>query len=345
MPELRKDPITDRWVVISTERGRRPADFKFGEKASAAGSKVTNCPFCEGNEAKTPKEIIAYRKPGTAPDTPGWLVRAMPNKFPALIIEGEVNRTGIGIFDMMSGIGAHEVIVETPKHNEQMTDMDDIQVEKILWAYKERIRDLEKDKRFRYVLVFKNYGEEAGASLSHAHSQLIATPITPRYVKMELTNARQYFIEKERCIFCDLIRQELSYGERIITENEHFVTLAPFASRFPFETWLLPRKHYYGFTEMNDEETKQCARMLKDVLTRLKKTLYDPPYNYVVHTAPNIVCRPGRPDYWGTIQYDYHWHIEIVPRLTKQAGFEWGSGMYINPTPPEEAAKYLREIM
>lgn len=345
MPELRKDPISDRWVVISTERGRRPADFKGGAKEEHLAEAGKTCPFCEGNESKTPKEIIAYRKPGTAPDTPGWQVRVMPNKFPALVIEGEVNRTGIGIFDMMSGIGAHEVIVESPKHNESIPDMEDTQVEKVLWAYKERIKDLEKDKRFRYVLVFKNHGEAAGASLSHAHSQIIATPITPRYIKMELTNARQYFIEKERCIFCDLIRQELSFGERIVTENENFVTFTPFASRFPFEVWLLPRKHYYSMTEMNEEETKQCARMLKDILARLKKTLFDPPYNYVVHTAPNIITRPGRPDYWGTIQYDYHWHIEIIPRLTKTAGFEWGSGLYINPTPPEEAAKYLREIM
>lgn len=345
MPELRKDPISDRWVIISTERGRRPADFKpEGDKADKT-AEVKSCPFCEGNEGKTPKEIMAFRKPGTLPDTPGWQVRVMPNKFPALGIEGEVNRTGIGIFDMISGIGAHEVIVETPKHNETIPDMADEHVEKVLMAYKDRIRDLSKDKRFRYVLVFKNHGEDAGASLAHAHSQLIATPITPRYLKTEFANARQYFIEKERCIFCDLIRQELGFGERIISENENFVTFTPFASRFPFEVWMMPRKHYYGFTEMNEEETKQCARMLKDILSRLKKTLHDPPYNYVVHTAPNLISRAGRPDYWGTIQYDYHWHIEIIPRLTKQAGFEWGSGLYINPTPPEEAAKYLREIM
>lgn len=344
MPELRKDPISDRWVVISTERGRRPADFKVEKDTSLDhGPKI--CPFCEGNESKTPPEIIAYRKAGTAKNTPGWQVRVMPNKFPALIIEGEVNRTGIGLFDMMSGIGAHEVIVETPRHGETITDLEDFHVEKILWAYKERIKDLEKDKRFRYVLVFKNHGEAAGASLSHSHSQLIATPITPRYVKLELANSRDYFIEKERCIFCDLVRQELSFGERIVNENENFVTFAPFASRFPFEIWLLPRKHYYSFTEMNEEEMKNCAKMLKDILSRLKKTLHDPPYNYVVHTAPNIIPRAGRPEYWGTVQFDYHWHIEIIPRLTQMAGFEWGSGLYINPTAPEEAAKYLREIM
>jgi len=343
MPELRKDPISDRWVVVSTERGRRPTDFGSSSVASEAGE-TKFCPFCEGNESKTPGEITGWRKAATTPNTPGWDVRVIPNKFPALIIEGEVNRTGMGIFDMMSGIGAHEVIIETPQHNLNIPDLPDEQVEKILWAYKQRILDLEKDKRFRYILVFKNYGTAAGASLSHPHSQLIATPITPRYVKLELSGCRSYFQEKERCIFCDMIRQELGSGERLVYENEYFVVFAPFASRFPFEVWLLPRRHEYGFQELPDEERIQLARCLKDILMRLKKTLNDPAYNYVLHTAPNPVPRAGKPDYWGTIQYDFHWHIEIIPRLTKMAGFEWGSGLYINPTAPEEAAKYLREV-
>ncbi|OGC11141.1 galactose-1-phosphate uridylyltransferase [candidate division WOR-1 bacterium RIFOXYA12_FULL_52_29] len=343
MPELRKDPISDRWVVVSTERGRRPSDFGSSPTVEGAGESKF-CPFDEGNEGKTPKEIIAWRKPNTAPDTPGWDVRVTPNKFPALVIEGEVNRTGMGIFDMMSGIGAHEVIIETPNHNLNIADMEESHIDKILWAYKQRIVDLEKDKRFRYILVFKNYGTAAGASLAHPHSQLIATPITPRYVKLELASARSYFLEKERCIFCDMIRQELGTGERMVYENEYFVAFTPFASRFPFELWLLPRRHEAGFQELPDEERMQLARCLKDIMMRLKKTLNDPPYNYVIHTAPNSVPRPGKPDYWGTINYDFHWHIEIIPRLTKQAGFEWGSGLYINPTAPEEAAKYLREV-
>ena len=344
MPELRKCPISDRWVVISTERGRRPTDFGGGS-ATTPPEDTSKCPLCEGNEDKTPPEIIAWRKSDTLPNKPGWQVRVIPNKFPALVIEGEVNRSGIGIFDMMSGIGAHEVIVETPNHTLTMADMEETHLEKVLWAYKQRIIDLEKDKRFRYILVFKNYGSAAGASLNHPHSQLIATPITPRYVMLELTNARTYFHEKERCLFCDMIRQELGSGERLIYENEYFVVFAPFASRFPFETWIFPRRHQADFKEIVDEERVQLARCMKDILTRLKKTLNDPPYNYVVHTAPNSVVRPGKPDYWGTINYDFHWHIEIIPRLTKQAGFEWGSGLYINPTSPEEAAKYLREIM
>ena len=344
MPELRKCPITDRWVVISTERGRRPTDFAAPSTGSAVDD-ASKCPLCEGKEEKTPHEIVAWRRTDSQPDKPGWQVRVIPNKFPALVIEGDVNRSGMGIFDMMSGIGAHEVIVESPNHTMTMAEMPEEAIEKVLWAYKQRITDLEKDKRFRYVLIFKNYGSAAGASLSHGHSQLIATPITPRYVKMELHNSRVYFQEKERCLFCDMIRQELGQGERLIYENEYFVVFAPLASRFPFENWVFPRRHHAGFQDLPDEERAQLARCLKDVLTRLKKTLNDPPFNYVLHTAPNAVPRPGKPDYWGTISYDYHWHIEIIPRLTKQAGFEWGSGLYINPTSPEEAAKYLREIM
>ncbi len=250
-----------------------------------------------------------------------------------LIIEGEVNRTGMGIYDMMSGIGAHEVIVETPRHNENIPDLSDEHVEKILWAYKQRIVDLEKDKRFRYILVFKNYGTAAGASLSHPHSQLIATPITPRYVKMELTNSRDYFQEKERCIFCDIVRQELSVGNRTVMENEHFVVIAPFAPRFPFETWVLPKKHSACFEQAQTPDFESLAKVMKNVLQRLDKVLNIPPYNFMVHTAP---LRDQVDDY-------YHWHLEIIPKLTKVAGFEWGSGFYLNPTSPEEAAKFLRD--
>ncbi len=340
MPELRKDPISQRWVVISTERGRRPSDFKTLPvgKEPQSGS----CPFDEGNESQTPKEIIAWRRADTRPDGPGWDVRVTANKYPALVIEGDIQRRGRGILDFMSGIGAHEVIIETPKHDANLAEMEDAQVEKILWAYKQRIVDLEKDPRFRYILVFRNYGKDAGASLAHPHSQLIATPITPRYVKLELNSSRQYFLEKERCIFCDLIDQEID-GTRMVASNEYYIAIAPFASRFPYEVWILPRRHQAGFQDLPDDERIQLAKMLKNILWRLKAVLNDPPYNYVLHTAPNATPRAGRPDYWGTISADYHWHIEIIPRLTKQAGFEWGSGLYINPTSPEEAAKYLRE--
>lgn len=342
MPEFRKCPISERWIILATERGKRPTDFKGRQKEVSDPSK---CPLCMGHEKETPPEVLAWRPADTAPNTPGWEVRVIPNKFPALISEGEVNRSGAGLYDMMSGVGAHEVFVETPNHDLFLADMEPSHIEKILWAYKQRITALEADSRFRYVLVFKNYGKEAGTSLAHPHSQLIATPITPRYVKLELQNSRQYFHDKERCIFCDLIKQELSIGDRLVYENEFFVVFAPFASRFPFELWILPRRHHAHFKEAANEEHKQLAVCLKDVLTRLKNTLNDPPFNYVLHTAPSPAPRPGKPQYWGTLKYDFHWHIEIIPRLTSQAGFEWGSGLYINPMPPEQAAKYLREVM
>lgn len=343
MPELRKDPISDRWVIISTERKKRPDDFKEGLNAGQVkGAK--GCPFCEGNESKTPPEISAWREKNSKANEKGWSVRTIANKFPALQTEGEVYRSGIGIFDQITGIGAHEVIIETPRHGENLAEMQEDQIDKILWAYKARLTELEKDKRLRYILVFKNYGEGGGASLEHAHSQIIATPITPRYVKLELTNARDYFREKERCIFCDLIRQEIGDGTRIVLENEFFVAFTPFASRFPFEIWILPRHHQHNYSLISDNERIQLAKIIKETMMRLKKTLTDPPFNYMLHTSPNPTIRPGRPDYWGTVQYDFHWHIEIIPRLTKQAGFEWGTGLYINPTPPEEAAKYLRDV-
>lgn len=340
MPELRRDPIVGRWVIIATERCRRPTDFI----ASEPDVKIGVCPFCEGFEDKTPPEIMAYRKPGTARNTPGWLIRVVPNKFPALAIEGTMSRTGIGIFDMMNGIGAHEVIIESPDHTRDLSEQPLDQMEKIIMVYRDRVVDLQKDVRFRYVLIFKNHGVRAGTSLSHPHSQIIATPVMPSIVREELLGAGTYYKSKERCIFCDIIQQELALGERIITENEDFILLAPYASRFPFETCLLPRYHSHDFTEMNRTQVQNLAKLLKDSLLRMKKTLNDPAYNFVLHTTPNIIPRPGHPEYWGSIKYDWHWHIEIIPRVTRIAGFEWGTGFYINPTSPEEAAKYLREV-
>ena len=238
MPELRKDPITGRWVIISTERGKRPNEF-LRESVVAANGK--NCPFCPGSESKTPTEILVYGRSGGANNTPGWSIRVVPNKFPALGIEGDLDREGEGLFDKMNGVGAHEVIIETPDHAATLASLPERAVEDVLWAYRDRMLDLKNDKRFRYILIFKNHGEAAGASLEHPHSQLIALPIVPRRVREEVDSCWHYYDEKERCIFCDIIRQERDTGERVIGENEHFITLAPYAPRFPFEMWLLPK--------------------------------------------------------------------------------------------------------
>ena len=338
MPELRKDPVIGRWVIISTERAKRPADF-FQDEGEPGGGGA--CPFCPGNESMTPPEIRAFREPGSPPDGPGWYTRVTANKFPALRIEGDLDRQGIGMFDKMNGIGAHEVVIESPMHDTRLEDMETAQVARVLMAYKDRIEDLEKDPRFRYVLVFKNQGRAAGASLAHPHSQIIATPIIPKDVKEKLDGAKSFYDYKERCVYCDIIHQEQTMQERTVRETEHFLAFCPFAPRFPFEVWIMPKRHACEYTEIEQAELDDLAGLMKDVLLRIGRSLNRPPYNYILHTAPNRIPRKG---HWHTLGNDFHWHIEIMPRLTRVAGFEWGSGFYINPTPPEEAARYLREV-
>ncbi len=329
MPELRKDPITDRWVIIATDRARRPSDFSR-ETVEFTPGRI--CPFCTGYETKTPPEVLAIRDSG-APNHPGWTLRVVPNKFPVLGIEGDLNRQGEGMFDKMVGIGAHEVVIETNVHGETLADMPERQVEHVLWAFRERMRDLRKDRRLRYILVFKNHGAAAGATLEHPHSQLIALPVVPKRVQEELEGARRYFGYKERCVFCDMIRQESKDTSRVVTETDRFVVVEPYAARFPFETHILPRRHQSHFEEMEAGDLHNLAWVLRSTLRKLDRVLERPPYNFIIHTAP---VQEASNEF-------YHWHIEIMPKLTKVAGFEWGTGFYINPTPPEESAKFLRE--
>ncbi|MGA1839476.1 MAG: galactose-1-phosphate uridylyltransferase [bacterium] len=329
MPELRKDPIIGRWVIIATERARRPSDFKTAEEIKNTGF----CPFCYGNEDKTPPEVFAMRNPSTCRDTPGWSVRVVPNKFPALAIEGGLNRRGDGVYDRMNGVGAHEVIIESPDHNACFADMSEGQIADIIRSFQARILDLKKDNRFKYMLIFKNHGSAAGASLDHTHSQLIALPIVPKRVSEEIQGAKTYYLYKERCVFCDIIQQEANENIRVINENNEFMCIAPFTSRFPFESWILPKTHDIYFEDINNHEVISLAKIMKDILTRIKVVLNDPPYNFLLHSSPF---------YEKDISF-YHWHIEIIPKLTKVAGFEWGTGFYINPTPPESACAFLKE--
>ncbi|MCM8771225.1 MAG: galactose-1-phosphate uridylyltransferase [Candidatus Omnitrophica bacterium] len=339
MPELRKDPIIGRWVIISTERAKRPDQFATVQEGPPEGE----CPFCEGFEFKTPPEIYSIRPRHTAANSPGWKVRVVPSIAPFLRIEGDLDRRGKGIYDMMNGIGAHEIIIETPQHIANLCDLSEADIASVFTAYIDRIVDLEKDKRFKYVLVFKNYGWIAGGGrVKHSRSQLIATPVNPKRVKEELVGAHAYYEYHERCIFCDLIKQEIEQKDRLIIETEGFIAICPFAARFPFEMWVLPKKHSCDFTSLDMPMRLNLAYIIKQVLSRLKKGLNDPPYNFILHTAP--FRRPTKAGYWRTIDYDYHWHIEIMPRLTRVAGFEWGTGFYICPLPPEDGAKFLREI-
>ncbi len=340
MPELRKDPVVGRWVIIATERSQRPTDLVVKSKHPGR----THCPFCEGSEAYTPPEIMAFSSGERQPNGRGWQVRVIPNKFPALQIEGGFERVGLGIYDMMNGVGAHEVIIEAPTHVVDWLALPREHRIKIWQGIRARIEDLYRDQRFRYVLAFKNYGSAAGASLSHGHCQLIATPIMPINVKNKLLGAREHYLRKERCIFCDIIRQERESGLRVVAENEGFIVVTPFASRFPFEMSIYPRRHQHSFLHITDDELDLLVRIMENVLGRLSQALGDPAYNLVLQTSPNLIPRPGRADQWGSIREDYHWHIEILPQLMQVAGFERGTGFYINPTSPEEAARHLKEV-
>jgi len=331
VPELRKDPVTGRWVIISTDRQKRPNDFRV-ERSAAVGREY--CPFCPGHEEMTPPEVLSYRQNGGAPNAPGWDVRVVPNKFPALQVEGSLDREGEGLFDRMNGIGAHEVIIETPDHDRSMALMSEPELERVLWAFRERMLDLKQDHRLRYILVFKNQGAGAGATLEHPHSQLIALPIVPDFVREEIDGARRHYAIKERCVFCDIVHQELREGRRVIQENADIIALAPYAPRFAFETWLLPKRHGARYEQAARHEYESLARLLKSVLQRLDRALETPPFNLIVHTSP----------FSEEVADLYHWHIEIIPKLTRVAGFEWGTGFYINPTSPEEAAKVLRAV-
>ena len=336
--ELRKDPVLDRWVIIAASRGKRPHDFATTpEETKSAG-----CPFCGGNESKTPPEIYALRSPESQPNTPGWDVRVVQNKFPALTVEASLKRSGIGLLDRMGGFGAHEVIVETPEHDLDLATARGEQVDFALAVFRQRLVDLRNDMRLRHIIIFRNYGSVAGASLSHPHSQLIALPIVPLLVKEKLRSARTHYFHKERCIFCDLVEQETAIPDRVVLENEDFVVLSPFAARFPFELQIFPRRHMHDYVMMTEKEQVSLAEILKETLLRYRNLLGDPAYNLMLQTAPSTASRMGHPEYWGTLASDYHWHIELMPRLTKVAGFEWGTSFYINPVAPEAATKFLR---
>lgn len=330
MSELRRDPIGARWVIVDTDHPSKPEDFEYEPQSFSEGI----CPFCYGNESMTPPEIEAIREPDTSPNTPGWQVRVVANKFPALQIEGVLERRGLGVYDLSNGIGAHEVLIESAYHKKDISDLLNSEIENFLSMYCRRAIDLQKDKRFKYIMVFKNFGAPAGASLEHPHTQIVALPMIPKSVMEEIKGAQNYFDFRERCIFCDIIRQEIQEKERIILENKDYLAFCPFVSRFPFEIWIIPRKHSACFCHMPNEEIPSLASVLKNTIVNLKGLFPNISYNYIIHSSP--INGDGGLE-------GYHWHIELMPKLTRVAGFEWGSGFYVVPTPPELAAKYLRQ--
>ncbi len=335
MTHMRKDIFTDRWVIVAQNEGVQPGDFQFDKFTRDPGF----CPFCAGNEAATPPEVFAIRNPGSSPNGPGWSVRVVPNSQPRLRIEGELGRRAEALHDLMNGVGAHEIIAETARHDRNLHELEVGEISDVIKAYIARIVDLERDARVRYVLIFKNYGVGAGAhSISHSISHLMALPITPRVIKTKLMIARDYFARKERCIYCDVLQQESTGRKRVIAENEDFLAFAPFASRFPFEMLVLPRVHNSTFSQTGPGQIENLARILRDVLQKLDQRLDGPPYNLSLHDRPFPRPREG---YWKTIEEDFHWHIEILPQVFHITGFEWASGFFYNPVPPEAAARYL----
>ena len=332
MSELRKDPVVGRWVIIASERGRRPSDYAVLDTEQGKGQGF--CPLCPGNEKMTPPEIFAFREEGSDPDGPGWHIRVVPNKFPALKEAEETGYRSDGVYESMNGVGAHEVVIETPDHGQAFSELPLETIKRILFIFKMRMEELRKDPRFRYVVLFKNRGREAGASLRHSHSQIIALPIVPKRVSEEIVGGKRYFSRHGRCVFCDVIRQEAERKVRVVEENSDFIAIAPFAARFPFETWILPGKHASDYGMITQTQYRTLAEILSTVLKRINTVLRNPPYNLVFHTAPLTE---------GDLVH-FHWHIEIIPKVTRIAGFEWGTGFYINPMPPERCAEYLREV-
>lgn len=339
--EVRKDYLLDRWVVIATERGRRPTDFANKEREKA---KTGVCPMCPGNEHMTPPAVLVYLKHGNGirktedkDDTrhKNWIVRVIPNLFPAFAPPKDKTsqRKTAKCSEMIPAVGHHEVLVESPNHDEHPADARLSQLEYVVDAYVDRLRELSARPYVKYVSIFRNHGLEAGASLSHAHSQIIATPSIPKTVEDELEASKRFWKQNKKCVFCEIIKKERG-GPRLILENSKFVVFAPYASVNPMEFWIIPKKHEATLLDMSKSDVKALAETLKACLGGLKKLVNDPPYNYGFHLAID----KGASDY-------YHWHLEVYPRLAIWAGFEKSTGMYINTVTPEAAAEHLRKTI
>ncbi|MCF7887113.1 MAG: galactose-1-phosphate uridylyltransferase [Candidatus Omnitrophica bacterium] len=333
MKKIRLNPITKRWVILTEE------DNSFDKvKNTQAQTKPADCPFCLGNESMTPPETDADRPGELKPNSPGWLTRTVPNKFPALESNLENKVTKKGIFQKREGVGFHEVIIETPDHNKTIVDLSKEEIIRIFNVYRRRFVFLSKDKRFKYILIFKNHGLAAGASLEHPHTQLICLPIIPKRVTEELDSTKEYFNKHNECMFCKMAKEEKKEKSRLILENDDFIAFCPFFSRSPFEVTILPTRHQSDFSKMDGRQIENLSSILKELLIKLGDVLGDYPYNFLIHTSP-----VNSEDKNHSIGEYYHWHIEFLPKLGEVAGFEWATGGYINPLLPESAVKQLRE--
>jgi UDPglucose--hexose-1-phosphate uridylyltransferase len=325
---LRKDPVTQRWVVISPDRD---AEARPEASTSPPGLPAVVCPFCAGNEAKTGPEIYAEREPGSVKNGPGWWVRVVPDKHPILHIEGGLEKSAEGMYDGMNAIGAHEILIETPAHDQHWADLEGFQVERILRASQQRNLDLRNDVRFRHVIWVKNHAAPMSL-LRHPHSHIVASPFIPRAIEEELKGFGDHVRWKERCVLCDMVRQESAEDRRIVLREGRTLAFEPFAPRFPYESWIVPIEHGHDFAATTTVMLRDLARAIRGVLVRMRRLLEDPPYSLVLHSSP----------LGEFTREEYHWHFELVPRPPQTLGLEWGTGIYINPVAPEIAAERLR---
>jgi UDPglucose--hexose-1-phosphate uridylyltransferase len=329
MPEFRQNLLSNEWVIISTERARRPEDFLEDKKEKPPRPRLSpKCPFCPGHEAQTPPELY------TVPGNGGWRVRVVPNKFAALQPDLAFQPEPDGRFLKATGYGIAEVIVENPRHDLSLATMDVAAVRDVVAVYKLRYLSAARGDKISFVNIFRNHGVRAGTSLEHPHSQLIATPIVPPHVRYPIERAVRYYDTYSRCIYCDMLAEEKRKGERVVAETESFVAYAPFASRTPFEVRIMPKRHQASFGEIDDAELPGFAGILKDSLARIHTGLGDPDYNFIVRSAP---VGDEKAKY-------FHWYLLIIPKLTTPAGFEIGTGIYINVTYPERCAEFLRNV-
>jgi len=329
MPELRFNVITKDWVIIARERAKRPDQFALAKGVALSLPQLDpSCPFCPGNESQTEPEIARLA------DDNGWRVRVMPNKYPALSARGERTRTNEGMRISMNGVGLHEVVVDHRRHDMVIALMPPDDIEAVLRMYRQRYEECRADERLEAIIIFKNHGEIAGSSVIHTHSQLAATPVVPFQTRMRLEDAIRFYDQTGACVFCRTLEEELADKARILHESEHFIAFHPYAALSPFHTWIFPRRHSPSFELATDEELLDLASTLKLILSRLYYGLNDPPFNYTIRSIPS---RDRNTEY-------YHWYLSIIPRVTKTAGFEMGSGMYINSALPEESAEFLRSV-
>ena len=323
--ELRKDPATGKWVLV------RP------RAAHASESRQSVCPFCPGNEHLTPPEIAAYRSPpgGGRSD---WEVRVIPERDPYFFIEEDLVREGIGMFDRISARGASEIVVESPDHDMTLQDADEVQIERILWMYRDRVKDLKRDLKIRNVVVTRRYGKP-GSVIRHPYARILGAPIVFDDLRSELTPAREYYAYKRRCVFCDMIREETASGDRLLQATSHFAAFVPYAARVPFEVRVVPRRHESAFEAISPDEVADLARLLKRLAGLLVKAIGEPSYRLTLHTAPNLAVKIVQGE-WDTIERDYHWHLEILVQPERAM---WVAGIAVTDMLPEEAARILRE--